>query len=296
MATFAACDIDECIRLGGPIRALFTSATTNAPALIREPGNIVYDSGDATYPYKMYFSGSADPYTGSNVSIYMAYASTLGGTWAVYGEVIAAATLPMEDPYVIFDGTTYHLFAENKTGGNNDTGIAYFTASNGITWTRQDSNGSPFMDSASTWDAQDVSSPAAFDDGGTESLLYEGRGTSQPGQMGLATMASWGASPTPDAGNPVYSRTASSWDAESAVVDDVTKVGSTYYVLQHAVEAASGRISSGSLSASALSGTWTQRARLCWLGNLMYLGDGEHVYGQDTSNTRIVLYQMQKLA
>ena len=205
-----------------------------ADRLLFEIGNVVYDPTDETYPFKLYYSGSPDPYDGANCSTFVATASNVNGPWTKQGAIITNATLPTEDSFVYRDPDTgiYHLVAENKTGGSNANGICHFTSSNGLIFTRQDSNGSPWFDAGSGWEATDVSSPILWKENSTWYLLYEGR-TGADGSIGLATAPDINGPWTREASNPVMAPS-SGWEAGSVVCDALVKIGSTYWMGYHA--------------------------------------------------------------
>lgn len=224
--------------------------------LLRELGNVVHTPSDTGKEYKMYYSGSPDPYTGSNVGIHMAYSSDMA-TWTEQGAVITSATLPSEDPYVVYNGGTYHLWCENKTGGTNANGIAHFTSPDGIAWTLENATA---MDAGAggEWDDEDVSSPTVWTEASTWYMLYEGRGNPAltDGQVGLATAASPNGPWTKSVSNPVLAVGAGgTWDDVYVVPDDIFKVSSTYWMLYHARDGSNERIG---LASSADLTTWTK--------------------------------------
>lgn len=252
----------------------------------REMGNIVHTPSDTGKEYKMYYSLEGASYGSdkSDVEIGLAYASTLTGTWTKYGVVIAQnATAAWEDPFVVVDGSTYHLWCENKRGGSNAYGIAYFTSTDGITWTRQDSDGSPALvaGTSGAWDDQDVSSPTVIKNGATWNMLYEGRKTAgQQGQVGLATASSAAGPWTKYVSNPVLIGAGGTWESEQLVPDDVALVGSTYWLIYHANDGTfwgCGRASSADLI------TWSRPTH-----NQMTGGDEAYTIQYTPDNTKIV--------
>ncbi len=206
----------------------------------REIGNIVYNPGaDAMRQYMMWWSSGPSPYTGVNTAVWAAWAPTIDGPWSTSSSaVISNATLPIEDPYVYLESGVYHLVGENKTGNTNNLGICHFTSSDGLTWTRQDSDVSPWFDKGAGWDNKDASSPILWKEGSTYYLIYEGRDiATNTGKIGLATATSVNGPFTRVGAAPVYSGNTGSWDDHDTVPDDIKKVGSTYYLMYHGTNA-----------------------------------------------------------
>jgi hypothetical protein len=209
----------------------------------REIGNMIYDpAADPLKAYKMWWTSGPAGYTGSNTAVWAAYSPTVDGPWTTVGSaVIANATLPIEDAFVILDAGVYHLFGENKTGATNNLGICHFTSSDGFTWTRVDSDASPAFDkSASGWDNKDVSSPILWKESGTYYMIYEGRDVATNfGKIGLATATTLAGPWTRVGTTPIYSGNPGAWDDHDIVPDDLKKVGSTYYMCYHGSTSAS---------------------------------------------------------
>ena len=228
--------------------------------LLREPGNIVHHASDTGKEYKVYYSGSDDPYGGGDVAILMAYASTLGGSWTKQGAVILNATLPGEDPWVYIDPATgtYHCWFENKTGGTNANGIAHFTSSDGITWASEN-NTAIDNGGIGTWDFNDVSSPIVWKEATNDwRMLYEGRSPTQNGEIGYATAASPNGPWTKSGSNPVITRGAGgTWEDDFVVPDHLVKIGSTYWLIYHGNDGSAIRL--GLASSTDLT-SWTKVA------------------------------------
>ena len=226
--------------------------------LLREPGNVIHD-GTAT-PFKLYYAGSDDPYGGADPAILLATATTIGGSWTKQGVVIANATLPQEDPYVYRDPATgtYHLWAENKTGGTNANGISHFTSSDGVTWALE--NATAIDNGAGgTWDENDVSSPVVWKEATDDwRMLYEGRSPTNNGKVGYATATSPNGPWTKDAGNPVLTVGAGgTWDDDSVVCHGLVKIGSTYWLAYHGNDSVNVR---HGIASSTNLVTWTKAA------------------------------------
>lgn len=242
---------------GNPTTTLVTrgGSTTDGDYLLREPGNVLHTPLDTGKEYKFYYAGTPNTYAGNDPSIWLAYSSDLV-TWTKYGQVISAATLPQEDPYVLFNGT-YHMWCENKTGKNNSGGISYFTSADGLTWTLGSATALD-KGGGGAWDSQDVASPVVTYLGGVWYMLYEGRQTAgQQGQMGLATASSPAGPWTKDAANPVFVGRSGKWDEAELVLDDLVRIAGTYHLFYHAKNAG-GYWGNGVASSSDLI-TWTRQ-------------------------------------
>lgn len=201
--------------------------------ILREPGNVVYDPTDKQYPYKLFYGMSASPYTGSNGEIFLATARNISGPWTKQGAVIENSTLPVEDPYVYRDPVSkvYNLYGENKTGGVNN-GICHFTSTDGFSWTRVDSNGSPTLPKggASAFDESAASSPIVWKEDDTWYMIYEGLNTSNVAEIGLAT-SSDGASWTKDGSNPVFTTGENgSYGSQRIDPHDIIKIDGVYWL------------------------------------------------------------------
>ena len=198
---------------------------------IREIGNIIYDVGesDASRRYKTFYSGYIGAYAGNNVYVGYAY-SPDGINWTKFGKVIARS---LEDPYVVKNGSTYHMYAEDKADVP-FRNIRKYHSSDCESWV---DDGDVFDVQAggvpADWEADDVSSPIVWIEASTWYLLYEGRGGGFGGKIGLATSPD-GINWTRDASNPVLDAgAAGEWDETNVVPDDITKVGATYYMIYH---------------------------------------------------------------
>jgi predicted GH43/DUF377 family glycosyl hydrolase len=198
---------------------------------IREIGNIIYDVGetDASRRYKTFYSGYIGAYAGNNVYVGYAY-SPDGINWTKFGKVIARS---LEDPYVVKSGSTYHLYAEDKADVPFKN-IRKYHSSDCESWVDDGDVFDPQAGGApADWEATDVSSPVVWIEGSTWYLLYEGRGGGFGGKVGLATSTD-GINWTRDGSNPVFDAGAvGEWDETNIVSDDISKVGSTYYMLYH---------------------------------------------------------------
>ena len=203
---------------------------------IREIGNVLYDV-DETNPskrYKFYYSVYDGVYGGTNV--YAGSATSPDGIDWTEESVLSSAS---EDPYVVKDGDAYYMYYENKAEVPFQN-IALATSSDGIDWTvygnvlSPQSGGSPV-----DWEAQDVSSPVVWVEGGVWYMLYEGRGGDYWGKIGLATSSdgiNWIRGPD----NLVFDASDFGGDSVSVVPDDIRKVNGVYYMIYHGYDGVRG--------------------------------------------------------
>jgi hypothetical protein len=223
----------------------------------------------------------------------MAYSSDLS-SWTVYGNVIPNATLPTEDPWVwIGSDGTYHMWCENNTTVSEPL-IAYFTSSDGISWSLQDSNVIA-LGSGGSWDDYFVASPIVWEEGGTWYMLYEGDASagSTSGQVGLATASDPAGPWSKDAGNPVFAvGTGGSWYDEAVVSDGFLKIGSNYYMSFHGYDGSIWR--GGIVTATDPAGPWSliyDDLPLAWIQPAFHrlggseFGKGVAIYNNDAVHT-----------
>ncbi|GEM_PF-3511889 len=202
-------------------------------ATFREIGNVFYDASDEAYPWKLTYSGHAGAYVEDEVYIFGAKSAD-GQVWLKTGQLFARSG---EDPYVVMDGGTYHLFCEDKASPLLGRGVRRFTATEFEgTWTDQ---GNALNYGAGTWEGLDVSSPAIIEDGGTWYMFYEGRASGNDGAVGLATAPSPEGPWTKDAGNPIipgwqFQPGALGWSFRN-VPDDIIKVDGKFYMSLHGI-------------------------------------------------------------
>jgi hypothetical protein len=209
--------------------------------LIREIGNVIHVPGDATHPYRMFYSGSPDPYTGTNVGIGWA-SSTDGITWTKQGQLTLGRAA--EDPYAVLVGGTVYLYVEDKADVP-FRNIRLYTSTDMATWTDE----GDVLDIGTGWEAQDVSSPVVWVEDGTWHMLYEGRSADNWGAVGHATSAD-GIAWVKDASNPVltgdnpaagFTDPELRW-ARAVVPDDICKVDGVYILTGHALVARGGAL------------------------------------------------------
>lgn len=192
---------------------------------IREPGNVLYDPADVSAPYKFFYTGYATlPYPGDE-KVHYAY-SLDGSTWvkSASNPVIAARA---EDPYVLKIGSTYYLYAEDKTAVGEDK-IKRWHSSDCVTWT----------DDGQITGIADCQSPIVWKEGSTWYLLYEHYPTA-PQDIRLAT-SSDGLAWTNETTNPVFSASDTQWAGTTVVPDDIYKSDGIYYMSYHGYDVAAG--------------------------------------------------------
>ena len=202
---------------------------------IREPGNILFnETGDETY--KFTFTGFNGTYADNNTCIGWAN-STDGITWAKQGKLFDCGsgwggdvTNASEDPFVIYNGSQYFLYVEDKSDYPS-ANITLYTSTDFLSWEKQEN---VLSNDDGEWDGQDVSSPTLFYENGIFYMLYEGRNWSlQTGQIGLATSTD-GINWVKDLDNPFIIGNNGYWDTRSLVPDDIIKKDSEYYLTYHA--------------------------------------------------------------
>jgi hypothetical protein len=100
-------------------------------------------------------------------------------------------------PYILFDGTTYHMWYAGYDGTTN-TRIGYATSSDGINWTKYDdpaTTASPYANSdpvlsqgpPGSWDDEVVYQPSVLFDGSTYHMWFSGHNGPTNRQIGYAT-------------------------------------------------------------------------------------------------------------
>jgi predicted GH43/DUF377 family glycosyl hydrolase len=150
---------------------------------------------------------------------HIGYASSIDGkTWIEYennpvfnpGPAGSWEDESISGPYVLFDGSTYHMWYAGNDGKN--TRIGYATSSDGIAWTRYEGN--PVMDkgSAGSWESVGVWPDCIYFDGSTYHMWYGGGdGTSIESRIGYAT-SSDGITWNKYEDNPVLEPDTVTWD------------------------------------------------------------------------------------
>lgn len=207
----------------------------------REQGNILYDPNGGDRTYAMTYTGYQGTYVaGDTLSFVGAAFSRDGINWTRYGQLL---TLPSEDPYIVKVGDTYHLYYEDKTrivsGGHlwMENGIGHAISTDLVNWTYDpDPNKNRVFGMAPGWESQDTSSPVVWVEDGKWYMLYEGRGSNNPGQIGLAWSddgLNWTRSPA----NPIIVQAPhGQWDDAACVPDDIRKINGVYWIIYHGID------------------------------------------------------------
>ena len=200
--------------------------------VFREIGNVLYtpDDPDPSARYKAWYSGHAGPY--EQTEVYAGVATSPDGIhWTRRGKI---SEHPLEDPYVVRVDGMYYLFAEDKIIYPFSPGIRRYQSADGLHWI---DDGIVLTKGANyTWESQDIGSPAVLVENGVWYLLYEGRGSGNPGAIGLVTSTD-GLNWVRDPLNPVMRPTpGGAWDSNSIVPDDICTQDGTYYFIYHVTQ------------------------------------------------------------
>ena len=134
----------------------------------------------------------------------------------------------ISNPYVLFDGSTYHMWYAGNDGTN--TRIGYATSGDGIAWTRYEGN--PVMDKgpAGSWESVGVWPDCIYYDGNTYRMWYGGdNGTNIKSRIGYAT-SSDGITWTKYENNPVLSPDITKWDQAGVGAPHVLFHGDKYHM------------------------------------------------------------------
>ena len=243
---------------------------------IREIGNVIYDPTDTGREYKLVYSGYSGTYAGNNVYVGWAYSSD-GVSWTKGGQLTLGTGRASEDPYLVKNGSTYYLYVEDKEDVP-FRDIRLYTSTDFSTWTDQ----GEVLGPGSGWEATDVSSPVVWVEGSTWYMLYEGRGASQPGAVGLATSAngtSWtksGSNPVLVGTNATYSYAGVTW-GNAIVPHDIKKDFDTYILLFNGAKATDAfSFKPGIATATSLT-SWTDHLGRSRDG--IFSVDGTQMYG-----------------
>lgn len=218
------------------------------PALVVESAN----------NYKMYFSSRSD-----GADIYLATTTNGGLSWTCAGGPVltrggsgAWDETRVMSATVIKDGPTYKMWYTGRSAAA-VYALGYATSSDGISWTKYGSNPVLTVGSPSSWDSQYVREPSVLKVTGTYHMWYSGTAKWPYFRIGHATSTD-GITWSKDAGNPVLTPTAGTWDANEVYAPSVIDNGSAYEMFYSGN--AGGRWITGHATATSPSGTWTKDA------------------------------------
>jgi predicted GH43/DUF377 family glycosyl hydrolase len=168
-----------------PDGQVWARANGGDPVLEGDPGTfdahgvfapqVIYDAGDATNPYKMYYAGIGDVFGA------IGFATSADGlTWTKHsgpvldhGQPGSADSFAALDPSVMKDGQTWKMW---YTGDDsNRKRVAYATSQDGITWTKGGRVISPEDPNVSANLAEGAFSPTVWKDGSSYRMALVGR-------------------------------------------------------------------------------------------------------------------------
>jgi hypothetical protein len=209
--------------------SIITTNSSSFDVYIREIGNVLFNE-TGKGGYKWIYTAYNTTYSQNNTCIMWANSSD-GITWKKQGLLMPCGgsvlntTNALEDPYVVYNGSTYFLYAEDKFPPTFQN-ISLYTSKDFLTWTRYGVVLKPQYFAQS-----DISSPTVLYENGIFYLWFEGRNTSNNGEIGLAYSTN-GSSFT--AYNNIFvNRSFYSFDSDSVVPDGIIKDGSNYYLTYH---------------------------------------------------------------
>jgi predicted GH43/DUF377 family glycosyl hydrolase len=144
-------------------------------------------------------------------------------------------------PWVIKDGSTYKMWYAGTNSSTSNLKIGYATSSDGITWTKSDSNPIINPGSSGQWDSRSVMRPMVIKDGSAYKMWYNGtQGENTGYEIGYAT-SSDGISWTKYDSNPVMRRgSGSAWDYSNIWGMSIVKRGDGQYEMYYSGNAATG--------------------------------------------------------
>lgn len=188
---------------------------------IREIGNILYEPGEGSRVYKFFYTGYRDGIA-TDEKIHYAYSED-SIVWSKSSANPVISNRRTEDPYVVRDGSTYYLYAEDKEAGGvgEADSIRRWHSTDCETW----------VDDGQITGLGDAQSPVVWIEGATWYLLYE-QYPDTPKDIRLAT-SSDGLAWIPDGSNPVITNAEVSFGSDSIVPDDIVKINSNYYLFFH---------------------------------------------------------------
>lgn len=253
---------------------------------IREIGNVLATPDDPDAPYKMWYTGYCGTYNNLvTITPHWVHMATSpdGITWSKLGRIQFSNGVDhhLEDPYVVIVDGTYYMFAEDKDFGSSNfsPGIRRLHSADGFHWA---DDGLILARGTAPWEAQDVGSPLMWVEQGVWYLYYEGRGSGNPGSIGLATSTDgmnfyrYGTTPRMAPGTGC-----DDWDNGSIIPDDLVSLNGSYYMTYHASpsDPCHGRRRSTTTTGLAISNdliTWTRYAAnpIDYHATVMMLNEG----------------------
>lgn len=227
--SFVKDDLDTFIKLGlyeGNNPVIPQGGASDSDKNIREIGNILHEPGESSRKYKTF-------YTGYNVGfhtdekIHYAYSED-GKSWTKSSSNPVVSNRRAEDPYVVKNGSTYYLFAEDKEAGGENK-IRRWHSSDCESWT----------DDGQLTGIVDGQSPTVWIEDTTWYLIYER--FPAHADIALAT-SSDGLAWTDDGSNPVMEYSDTNWVTGAIVPDSIIKKGSTYHMFYHGYDGSYWRV------------------------------------------------------
>lgn len=222
------------------------------PAILRESNN----------NYKMYVSqrGLTGP-----VDLYLLTTSDGGSTWACgnSGSPVLTRGAPgaWDDTRVEFATVLEESPGDYKMwySGRNSTaawGIGYATSSDGMSWTKYAGNPVLTGGTGGAWDSLRAMEPTVINVGGTYHMWYTGEKVFPYSSIGHATASNPEGPWTKDAGNPVFTGSAGTWDANEVYAPTVIPNGGAYEMFYSGNNG--GTWMTGHASAANANGPWTK--------------------------------------
>lgn len=226
---------------------LVTNNQTWKATQVREPGQVIEDPNPSVPGRTWLFTYAGQAATG-NVGVGVAFSQT--GALNSFTDYASNPIVALgEDPYIVKDirtGKAYrdgsnklHMFSEEKTAGValSQNGINHHTSTDGITWAADPAN--PVIGPGSGWDGNDRTSPVVFYDGTSFTMLYEGRGVGNNGEIGVARKANLDGTGWTMSGTQIITKAGAGWRQVACVPDDIILVDGRYVFLAHGEDGSS---------------------------------------------------------